>query len=258
MTITLVKIFSALLLPLPIAITLLIIAIATYRYRALCLTSACGSLVILLLASINHPTDAIIHSLEKQYQPITVAPPNVHQIVVLGAGVRGNRRLPPNTQLNSASLARLVEGVRLYHLLEQDKRPVKLILSGGSVFQSPHEAGVLANTATLLGVNRNQLTLERGAVNTAEEAQYLKHRLHNEPFLLVTSATHMPRAMMLFTRAGLHPIAAPTQFIEQSNRFRASQYWIPAANNMVRADIAIHEYLGRWWSQLTYYTNNNR
>jgi len=49
--------------------------------------------------------------------------------------------------------------------------------------------------------------------------------------LLVTSASHMRRAVRHFERVGLEPIPAPTGFKTGSARVRTLGYWVPSAGN---------------------------
>ena len=82
---------------------------------------------------------------------------------------------------------------------------VKLTLSGGGVEQS---------TVPLLkdlGVDEKALVFFPEARNTEEEARLVAAAGFRR-IRLVTSAWHMPRAQMLFARAGLEVIPAPTDY----------------------------------------------
>jgi uncharacterized SAM-binding protein YcdF (DUF218 family) len=61
----------------------------------------------------------------------------------------------------------------------------------------------------------------------------------------------MPRAMALFQHLGMHPIAAPTQFLG-FHRTLITAY-LPNTNNLVISDIALHEYLGVLWEKMQGY-----
>lgn len=62
-------------------------------------------------------------------------------------------------------------------------------------------------------------------------------------FLLVTSAIHMPRAMQIFQDRGLHPIAAPTDYIiKQASEVRPSQLF-PSAGNLNLSKLLLYEWL---------------
>ncbi len=247
MSLFFVKFISSLLLPLPIALIVLLVALVVKRWRVLLsLFSAC----LLIACSLSITADMLTGNLETSYMPLVSLPEGIHTIVVLGAGARNDPNQPANTQLNAASLARLVEGVRLYRSNSNKKAPLKLVLSGGRVFQSPDETGPLNNTADVLGVDPADVLIENGSRNTKEEAKHLKGLLSNQAFVLVTSATHMKRALYLFEQEGMHPVPAPTQFLTRKHSKKSLLYWIPRSSNLVHTDIALHEYLGLLWARV--------
>ncbi|EKD77460.1 MAG: hypothetical protein ACD_42C00325G0001 [uncultured bacterium] len=248
------KLISALLLPVPFGlfwITLGIILLSldcAKRFRLSCFLIG---LFVITLFSLNPISTALLDTLQSQYAPLMTIPNNVTQVVVLGGGVSGGKDYPPNLTLNSASLSRLVEGIRLFKLIQKNNPDAELILSGGRVFQSPATAGKMRNAATMLGVDEKNMVIEDGSRDTHEEALFLKKTVKNNSFILVTSAYHMPRAMDLFNQLGMHPIAAPTQFL--GYRYTLSLWCIPTANSLAVSDIAIHEYLGILWTKIQGY-----
>lgn len=257
MTFWIKKIISAFLLPLPFGLfcislgIILLIAHRAKRFRCVCILV--GFFTILLF-SFYPVSQALLDQLQSQYSPLMQTPSDVTKVVVLGGGVSGGKDYPPNLTLRSASLSRLVEGIRLYKLIEKNSPNAELILSGGRVFRSPAIAGKMRNTAVMLGIDRKNITLEDGSRDTREEAIYLQKRLGDKPFILVTSAYHMPRSMALFEELGMHPIAAPTQFL--GNRGNLTQSYIPSTENLINSDIAIHEYLGILWAKIWGYVSN--
>lgn len=204
---------------------------------------------MLVIFGFTFAPTAMLSNLESQYDPLMQLPKNTHNIAVLGGGVRANAKFPPNTQLSTASLSRLIEGIRIYKMYQKQHVQETLILSGGRVFGEPAEAGVMQNIAVILGVNPKDIKLEAGSRDTQEEALYLKKTLGKQPFILVTSAYHMPRAMHLFESSGMHPIAAPTQYTTaRQNKFNDN---FPSASYLLMSDTAIHEDLGRIWAKIT-------
>ena len=254
MDFTLKKIISAILLPLPIALILLFIGLCflwfSKRNTAARIFLSSGFIVLVIFGFSLFPM-MMLNSLEEIHDPMITPPKHIDGIVVLGGGVRIDTHAPPNTQLSSASLSRLVEGVRLYQLYQQQHQPQKLILSGGRVFGKPAEAGVMQNIAVILGVNPSDIILEAGSRDTYEEAIYLKKQLGTHSFILVTSAYHMPRSMALFKDLGMHPIAAPTQFM--GHHENSIRWYIPCSNSLSLSDVAIHEYLGILWGEFKGY-----
>lgn len=247
---TLTKLISAILLPVPITLLLMLAAcLSTKRTQQIIFTGlAC---VILGLAGWAPIANMLLTQLEQPYHPVMTIPKDVDTVIILGAGVRSNTVLPANTQLNSASISRLVEGVRLYEMIQKHHEHAHLTLLGGRVFLSPNHSGILENTAHILGVSTNDITLARGYANTSDEAKHLKKTLKEKPFFLVTSAYHMTRALYLFHQQGMHPIPAPTQFLSKQHSIRGGLWWTPRASNIVHVDIALHEYLGLLWAKLT-------
>jgi len=186
--------------------------------------------------------------LENQYQRVTEVDPKVHWVVVLGGGVSGIKSMPASDALSSASLRRFMEGLRVYRKLPE----AKLILSGGSRRGMQYADSVRFNElAEMFDVPKNHRVLEGDSINTADEARLMKQWLKDEPFYLVTSATHMPRSMALFEHQGLHPIAAPcdyTPFLYEKKR--SLKRLIPNIGNIEHFNAAWHEYLGLLWAKV--------
>lgn len=63
-------------------------------------------------------------------------------------------------------------------------------------------AEVGARVAQSLGVPREQIITLDLPKDTEEEAAAVKQAIGDAPFLLVTSASHLPRAMIFFSRKG--------------------------------------------------------
>lgn len=251
MSFVLKKLLSAILLPLPISLLLLLIGvlllILSRLYKVGILFIFLGFFVLLIF-SYSYIPNFLLYQLESRYNPLLQIPHNVNTIVVLGGGVGGNTQYPANTRLNSASLSRLIEGVRLYRQLQHKGIHAQLFLSGGRVFRSSSETGKMKNTAVILGVPPKYIKIKNGSIDTRHEAIYLQQWLKNRSFILVTSAAHMPRAMKLFRKLDMHPIPAPTQYLTRptNNPFKS---YFPNTINLNHADIAIHEYLGMTWAK---------
>ena len=246
------KLIASWLLPLPMGLTAIFLGLILLKFKHFktsLYVIAAGALLI-LVCSLNITPNWLLAHLENQYSVYIDTNKTIKNIVVLGASTQKLAHTPPNTRLNSSSLARLIEGIRLYHVLMKHTPHPKLILSGGRVFNAPASAVVMENTAEMLGVPSQDIIIEKGSQDTRSEAKYLKKQLQSAPFLLVTSAYHMPRAMLLFTQQGLHPIAAPTQFIAQQFSLQQGNNYAPRAANLARCDIAIHEYLGMLWAKI--------
>jgi uncharacterized SAM-binding protein YcdF (DUF218 family) len=137
----------------------------------------------------------------------------------------------------------LVEGIRIHKLVPGSK----LLLSGGAVFDPMPEANTMAKVAHILGVRNDNMLLETQSRNTEEQAILIRELLGNVPIVLVTSAAHMPRAMLFFEKSGLHPIPAPVDFSDWVYPLKEPQKYFPRAEELKKVESAIHEYLGLLW-----------
>ena len=155
----------------------------------------------------------------------------VRNIVVLSK----SRVVDANTPADRwfGTLPRLMEGIRLWREIPH----AKLILSG-SAYSSVR---AMEELPLDLGVPREALVLETRSFNTADEARLIKTEVGKEPFALVTSAVHMPRAMYLFRSEGTHPIPCPCDYITHG--------WppiylllVPCVGGFRNSEIALHEY----------------
>jgi uncharacterized SAM-binding protein YcdF (DUF218 family) len=141
--------------------------------------------------------------------------------------------------LNPDGLARVVEGVRIARRLHE----ARLIVSGGAPPGLVPAATGYAELARGLGIANKSLIISDRPLDTAAEARAVAKLLGNAPFILVTSAYHMPRAMRLMRRAGANPIPAPTG---QRAAAAGSLWfgWLPSSSGLAGTERAIHEYLG--------------
>ena len=202
-------------------------------------------LLLLGLMSYDFFPDRLLLPLEGRYPPLTDtrALAGIKWIVVFGGGVTDDLRLPASEKLSSHSLARLIEGIRLHRELPQ----TKLLLSGGAVFGSRSSAEVMARVAIEMGVNPKALALETESRDTGEEAALIQGMVKNNPFILVTSAAHMPRSLVLCRRQGLQPVPAPSDFQVKRDKAWSPGKFFPSGQAISKAQIAVHEYLGLAW-----------
>ena len=111
---------------------------------------------------------------------------------------------------------------------------------------------IKARLAKELGVKEENLIVNGLPKDTKEEAVFTKSIVGDEPFILVTSATHMPRAMLLFESLGLNPIPAPTDFYKTDFDTAAlkSYFMAPSVDSFYLSTIAMHEYIGILWGKI--------
>ncbi len=167
----------------------------------------------------------------------------IRYIVVLGSGHVSDDRLPVNSQIGGSSLYRLVEGIRLRRYWPE----AKLVLTGGIGYDPVANAVVVEEVAEILGVDTADIVVEDRPRDTGQEAQLLAPLLGEHAFLLVTSALHMPRAMEIFQRQGMHPLPAPTDYIMKRETVMAAGSYLPSPGNMELSRRLLYELLGEKW-----------
>ena len=242
-------------MPLPMIMLVLVIGLLllwlTRREKTGKLLTTIG-VILLYAVSTNLIPDVMIRPLEDRYPPLTVhadasaLPRNIAYVVVLGGGHVYNPKLPLTGQISQEELTRLVEGIGLHRRLPGSR----LVLTGGAIHDPVPEAQMMANVAGFLGVAPDEMILDTRSEDTKDEAVDVRRIVGEKPFILVTSAEHMPRAMALFEKQGMRPIPAPTVYQVKTPKDRIRFDPIPKPENISVAEHAVYEYLGILWAWL--------
>ncbi len=233
------KILSQAIMPIPFILLLLLFSLFVWRRTALAKWAVSCALIALLLLSSQLSMHYVVKPLEAQYPINSSAITTPCVVMVLGSAHADIEGASAVQSLSAVALARLSEGIRQLNLGQN----CSLVVSGGTgeLTRYPH-AQVMAEAAIELGVEPSHIVQFSHARDTIEEAQFFKAKFGDAPLRLVTSATHMPRAMAIFSGMGLHPSAAPSDFIG-----RDDFGWRLSADNLVASQRALHEYIGRTW-----------
>jgi uncharacterized SAM-binding protein YcdF (DUF218 family) len=209
----------------------------------------------LLLFSYTAPSNQLLKPLERKYDMDTIQIENrvlsenmgsIKFIVVLGGGHISDPNLPITSQIGEDTLVRLIEGIRLY----RKYAGAKLVLSGGRGFDPVPEAQIMAGLAHELGVNENDILIESKSKDTEDEANFIKPIVNKDRFILVTSASHMPRSMAIFRKLGMNPVPTPTGHKVKDSQSFNSLLFFPKAENLLKSEAGMHEYLGMVWAKL--------
>lgn len=212
---------------------------------------ATAAMIWLFVVSTPFIPNLLLRSLEEQYSPFEEGSKKISNahVLVLGGGHITDERLPPNDQLSVQALSRLVEGIRLHRVISGSK----LILSGyGRPGANNAQAEVLEETAISLGVDPDNIETIPTPWNTMHEAldYYERFGPYNHPLILVTSAIHMPRAMMHFQSIGLSPFPAPTTYLMKKDGSVSGPEILPSSKYLIRMNKAMHEYVGLFWGKV--------
>ena len=203
------------------------------------------SLCLLLIFSYPPVANNLIKQLESQY-PKYNATDDIQYIHVLGAGHHDNSQHPISSNIGSSSLKRTIEAVRIFK--QAKNQSIKLIFTGYFGTENTTSNAVInAEIAKIAGINPQNIIINGQPKDTQEESVFARNIIGNKPFVLVTSASHMPRAIKLFENMGLRPIAAPTDFKTENRGFLSA----PNIKYLAISNKAIHEYLGIIWRRIT-------
>lgn len=239
------------LAPLPLSLALLIAGLGLLiakRRKAAIVFSSLG-IGVLLVFGYGLFTKQTLYYLERAYAPLSVgkvAPKvreQIRHVVILGSGHVSDPDLPKTAQIGGDSLYRLVEGVRIYRLLPG----TKLVISGGVIPDPVTNARVVSDVARQIGIPVKDIVIEERPSDTVAEARVLHGLLGNRPFVLVTSAAHMKRAMRIFRDLGMQPVPAPTDFIIKNRPAGAIESAVPNCGNLGISQRVIYEWLGEIW-----------
>lgn len=248
------KIFSRLFFPVPLSLELMwvgLVCMWVWPRRRFGKWILMSGVLTLTLLSFYPIAQFLLKPIESQYSPLLIRSladgevfAQSHQvkwIVVLSGGAMKEPSFPLVSQLSSSSLLRLVEGITLYRKVPG----VKLLVSG-----SLEEAELMSQFALSFGVPAEDLVSESNSRDTKDQARLIAHIVSQEPLVLVTEASHMPRSMALFLHQGLSPIAAPVGHRVALNP--EYKWWtiFPNAESLKIAQRAIYEYLGLGWAMI--------
>ena len=245
------KLLTNSLMPLSLTVLLLVIGLLLLwfsRRQLLGKTLVTMGVMLLLALGYGWGFSPALKALEREYPPVVDASnlAGLKWVVVLGGGTSSDAALPLETRLSDASLARLVEGVRLYRQMPG----AKLLVSGGSVFGYGSDADAMQALAIGLGVNPADIVLDMESPDTETQAKLIRTMVGNERVVLVTSASHMPRSVGLFERAGVGVLPAPTHYLVQDNAGFSPTDVFPSHKGFLEAQRVVHEELGMLWGRL--------
>ncbi|MGC1178198.1 MAG: YdcF family protein [Methyloceanibacter sp.] len=182
--------------------------------------------------------------LESQFPPVSVEMlPQSDVVIVLGGAL--GQPLPPRVELGGPT-SRIMEALRIYRA---GKAPLIVISGGNLPWQATvvPESQLIADLLVELGAPRSALILETGSRNTRENAVntaaiFKEHGWRTG--LLVTSGTHMPRALAAFQKLGLDVTPAATDIHARPLQFVSLLDLLPDAGALAGTTLAVKEMMG--------------
>ena len=230
------------------ALALLMLA----RWRRPALVMLWGGLVALGLLGFQALPDALLRPLENRY-PVPAAGVVERQVgvIVLGGAVGHPDSFQAHGQV---PLGEGAERMTVPLALLRQYPSLELVFSGGEgrlVATGVSESELVDAFYQQQGLAMARVRLENGSRTTRENAQQVAKMLGErcqQPWLLVTSAWHMPRSMAEFEAVGCQVTPYPVDF-RRGGDTSLTEYSL--AYSLVRWQVALHEWLGLWVYGLT-------
>jgi uncharacterized SAM-binding protein YcdF (DUF218 family) len=215
--------------------------------------------VLFLVFLLSPVSDYLILRLESEYPPMPNPPAalRVDRIVVLSGYAEEHPGFPVTTLVSEQTIYSMSEGLRLYRLIPG----VKIITAGGILRAGERPvAETMSEFLQQMGVPAADLIVEGRSRNTFQNMVEVKKMVGASPFILVTQACDLPRAMAVAGKLQMHPIAAPA-------RYEELQYYMnkglkgkiqgylesllhPSPDRLKKIQRAYHEYVGYAWYRL--------
>ena len=246
------KIVGMLIMPMPFVGLLLVLAVFGFFTQRKKLTTTCAifALLVFFISTTPMVPDRLLASIEKQYVQFDLSR-NVSHIVVLGCGHVNDGTLPITSQIHPCSVIRINEALRLFRA-----NPGSVVVTSGSAFNNAFSnAEMNKRLLVALGVPESQIKTFATPKDTREESIVMSRYLQNKTFALVTSASHMPRSMRLFSNQGLTPLPAPTEHLVRIAEDPDWRYYLPHSNNVRKLERWWYETMGQTWLSIKTWWN---
>jgi uncharacterized SAM-binding protein YcdF (DUF218 family) len=225
------KLTEAMILPFGFCGLLVVLAVILRRRRL-----AVVAILIMLVASESVIGTLLLRPLESYYPAMRVADaPRADAIVMLaGSIVRG--RTAPGVQWGNSSNRFFTAA----ELARAGKARLFIISAG----MTPFEGKVLRRVAIQEGIPAAQIVLTPPVATTEEEARAVAKFTGVHSVLLVTSALHMPRSVLLFRSMGLQVYPFPTDQRVPTQMDLTAPEFIPGPAALENSEAALREYYG--------------
>lgn len=211
------------------------------KQKVLFVVSICCGLLLYIFSS-DVFGDILMQRLEYKYTPPKDFSGDV-LVLLGGGGVDKSPNVGFEGHVGPDASNRILTIYSLYNKLN-----CPIILSGGRLYDlNDTEANIGSKILNNFGVPREKLIQEDQSQNTTQNALFTSKILKEKGFknpILVTSAYHMPRAVMEFERNNVKVIPYPAGY-RTTHEVKFNILTLsPASSNLDKTALAMKEYLG--------------
>lgn len=204
------------------AVWIILLIILQYVIKNVAVQKRCRLIAIgIFLVFSNH---WLLNSYARWWQP---APHDVTADSAYSCGILlggfGSPDAYDNSGYFNGGADRFIQAVKLYKLGKIEH----ILVSGGNGKRDVkqfNEAAWTVQELKTMGVPAEAVLFEDQSKNTADNAKNTKKLLDavnlKPPYLLITSAYHIPRASLIYTYAGIHTVAFPCNYTAGKSKFK--------------------------------------
>jgi len=229
----------------PITVILILLSLggffALVRWRRTGFVFIATGFLIFAVSGLTPIGHIAVTHLENRFPQPRVLPDQVAGIVVLGGLIDPRVSAARRSVSVNGAIERLIAAGELAEAFPG----VPIIYTGGSgalLATEDREADHVIGLAGRLGISESRLILERNSRNTFENAVFSKAIINPgaekssnaKPWVLVTSAAHMSRAVGVFRKQGWTVLAYPVDYATEGDRRGAFSPGMEAVGWMTR------------------------
>lgn len=188
----------------------------------------------------------LLNLFARKWQPAPAIIPGgkIYSSIILLGGMAGSDSQDEG-YFNSAS-DRFIQALKIYR---QGKAKYLVITGGnGNLLNNKFkEAPWLAREFNSVGIPDSAIIIEDRSRNTLENAAFTKRifdSLHiGPPYLLITSAHHMPRALLAFRKEGITADGFPANYLAGKEKYSLADL-VPDPGVLIKWEVYIKEVAG--------------
>ena len=238
-----VKLVGLLVEPLTQVLLLLLLGLLLWRkQRRIASQIFLVATLWLWLASSSLFANFLMAELERDYPPIAAQKlPEADVIVLLGGAIRGEVSVDTLADMSGVG-DRLIFAVAAY---KAGRAPV-IVVTGGAEEGFVPEAMLIRDILVTMGVPHSAIVTESRNRTTFDNGQYTRETLSSmdaKSVLLVTSAFHMRRSLLVFDMLDIRVTPAATDFQVLQGTF-SLWHFLPNVKALQRTTWAMHEIAG--------------
>ena len=197
-----------------------------------------------LVLTFGYPVlpDYLLSRLERTYPALSRPQwngPETPWVCVLGQGMNADADRPANARMNETAVSRWVEDARLYRELPG---ATLLVSVAGTDVSADEKRAVLHAFFGVFGIATNRVELIANARDTDDEIREFRAMAGTNRVFLVTSASHLPRAVAIARKRDLSAIPAPCDYLtDRPSASRTAGALFPDATNLRNSERAVYE-----------------